>query len=139
MYKSIFLSLFAIGTSLTAEAQTIQFAYDKGGNLCERTVRQNRKKSLRHAPRTKEIESAITGVPFNVSYDSNKDAIRIFSLNSTSELQKRYFLYNSEARLLKSQQFTNLDLSISMRNFPHGLYVLRIEHGTDVSTWKIMK
>lgn len=41
MYKSIFLSLFVIGTSLTAEAQTIQFAYDKGGNRCERIVRQN--------------------------------------------------------------------------------------------------
>lgn len=139
MHKSIFLSLFAIGTSLTAEAQTIQFAYDKGGNRCERIVRQNREKSLRHAPRTKDIENTIKGVPFNVFYDSNEDAIRIFNLSSTSELQKRYFLYNSEARLLKSQKITNPDLSVGMRNFPHGLYILRIEYGTDVSTWKIMK
>ena len=139
MYKSLFLSLFAIGTSLTAEAQTIRFAYDKGGNRCERIVRQNSKKSLRHALRTESTESTVTGEPFKVSYDSNKDAIHIFSLNSTSELQRRYFLYDSETRLLKSQKITNPDLSIDMRNFSHGLYILRIEYSRNVSAWKIMK
>ncbi len=70
---------------------------------------------------------------FSVVYDWAADAVRVTSQPGTARL------FDLQGRLLQTVALQDTESFVPMREYPSGVYVVRVETGSSVQTQKIVK
>lgn len=141
MRKSVLIS-FLLLSMLAANiyAQDVNYHYDNAGNRIERVIELKSAQIAGSEAIEQQVFDEILGEHEIKIYPNPTDGFLSVSISSSVNLPEgRIILTDMNGRTILTKQIETGLIAIDISGQPVGFYIMRIDLGTETTSWKIIK